>query len=1028
MGRINTLLSLDGEAEFRHQLNLINANLKTLDAELKATSSEFTTESGKMQQNTKMLANLSQQLEFLRAKESILTDAVAKSGQAIENNNTKLNAARQAHDKASRNLEVYKNVMEGMTKAFGADSESVQLLKKQVAELESEEKKAAAEVQKSEKAVDRASLAHQKYKQQLADTRTQINQTEQAERNCAVTLKDVSNQSAIAEKATQALKIGMSALKLGFEATTTTVSALGKALTQAASVEMKAFEASVKAVTEEVRIASEGFVKYLEALAEVTKQVGMFAYNSGASFEASMSKVQAYSQASSEDMEKLAQAAKDAGATTSKTASQAADALGYLALNGYKTDQMLTSLLPVVHASEAGNMDLARTADLTSTSLKAFGRSIDETEEFLNILVATQNNSATGLEDLLGAYTNAGAMFKTLNVGMEESASLLGILANRGFKGTEVGNNLNSILVNLIGANQNAADAMDVLGVSAWDSQGNFRGLTTVLKELGTALDAGTDEDRALIESKIGGKRQFKTLEALIAGVSDEYDHLYEVTSKAYEQDVLTSTSEIMLDNLKGSITLFKSAMESLGIAMFDTFGKQLNDNVKKATEWVTMLKKGIENGNIEGAITRVFNRADKVVQFNIAYISRKMPRYLSIINRVVITGAEKTLKQADKAIELWIPKLFQGFTELTTGIVKLLPEAAKVLTKGAKTYYSGLIKALQETAKELLKVLPEITETISDFLGDNLAELYLAGLDILIELARGVSDNLPTLVSAAVEIVHKLCEGINERIDEIIEIGGDILEELINGIILVLPDLLYTGFKILQSLADYIDDNIDELLRAGEIIISEIGTAVAENLPDLLETALGIVMQIADYLCEDDNLTELVRGAIEILAQLAKFLAEHIDEVVDKIPDLVDAISQAFIDNADVLVDAGVALGEALLKGFWAALKGLEKTETHLKANLLGGFMNGVEDTVVGAIAKTQGVDPDALNSTIDALQATLRRSSAEYDAERPASSSKTDVTLTGDIYINDAERDIPDLIEMTAAALDAAEKGKGR
>ena len=99
-----------------------------------------------------------------------------------------------------------------------------------------------------------------------------------------------------------------------------------------------------------------------------------------------MSRVQAYSNASAEDMQRLSAAAKDMGATTSKTAAEAADALGYLALNGYDTEQMLATLKPIVKASEAGGMDLATAANLTANALTAYGKNAEDAEEFLNIL------------------------------------------------------------------------------------------------------------------------------------------------------------------------------------------------------------------------------------------------------------------------------------------------------------------------------------------------------------------------------------------------------------------------------------------------------------------------------------------------------------------------------------------------------------------------------------------------------------------------------------------------------------------
>ncbi len=248
---------------------------------------------------------------------------------------------------------------------------------------------------------------------------------------------------------------------------------------------------------------------------------GGYVVDVGQKFEASMSKVQALSGATGEDFEKLSAAAKEMGASTSKTASQAADALGYMALAGWKTEQMLSGLEPILRASEAGGMDLARCSDLVTDSMSAMGIAVQDLGKYLDVVAKAQSSSNTSMEQLLEAYVNVGGTLRNLNVDIEESATLLGTLANRGKKGAEAGTNFNSIIVNLIGANKSAKTAMDELGVSAWDSNGKFIGLTETLKLLLDTLNdpSITDAQRNNFIAKIGGKTQMDTLQALLSGI-----------------------------------------------------------------------------------------------------------------------------------------------------------------------------------------------------------------------------------------------------------------------------------------------------------------------------------------------------------------------------------------------------------------------------------------------------------------------------------------------------------------------------
>lgn len=194
-------------------------------------------------------------------------------------------------------------------------------------------------------------------------------------------------------------------------------------------------------------------------------------------------------------MKDFSKAAQEMGRTTSKTASESAQALKYMSLASWTAEESLLGLPSIIKASEAGGMDLATTSDLVTDSLAAYGKGAEDAERYLDILASAQSNSNSSLQQMLEAYVEVGGTFKNLKVPMEESASILGIMANRGIKGSEAGNKLSSTLVNLVGANKNAASAMDALGVSAWDDEGNFIGLTNTITLLGDKLSQLTDEE-----------------------------------------------------------------------------------------------------------------------------------------------------------------------------------------------------------------------------------------------------------------------------------------------------------------------------------------------------------------------------------------------------------------------------------------------------------------------------------------------------------------------------------------------------
>lgn len=338
-----------------------------------------------------------------------------------------------------------------------------------------------------------------------------------------------------------------------------------------------------------------------------------YVVNVGQKFEASMSKVQALSGATGEDFDKLSAAAKEMGASTSKTASQAADALGYMALAGWKTEQMLGGLEPILRASEAGGMDLARCSDLVTDSMSAMGIAIDDLGHYLDVVAKAQSSSNTSMEQLLEAYVNVGGSLRNLNVDIEESATLLGTLANRGKKGAEAGTALSSIIVNLIGANKSAKTAMDELGISAWDSNGNFIGLKETLELLGDTLkNLDNDELENNFVAKIGGKTQLDTLQALLSGVNEEYDDLFEVLNDC--AGASEDAAKTMQQNLTGSMTMFGSALEGVGIEIYESFKEPLTKAVDEGTDMLSGLVSRISDGDLSGTVEKIAQSFGKLV------------------------------------------------------------------------------------------------------------------------------------------------------------------------------------------------------------------------------------------------------------------------------------------------------------------------------------------------------------------------------------------------------------------------------
>ena len=320
--------------------------------------------------------------------------------------------------------------------------------------------------------------------------------------------------------------------------------------------------------------------------------IGTASVSVGKEFETAMSSWRATADANEEEYNKAREAALEMGRTTSKTAKDSANALEYMALAGWSVDDSIKGLPGVLRLSEATEMDLARASDLVTDSMSALGVEIDDLDGYLNIVAKANNKSNQTAEQLMEAYLGVGGTMKNLHVPLAESATAMGVLANRGIKASEGGNAMNAVMINLTTGAGQAGKKMKELGISAFDSNGKFKGLKETLMTVDRAVSGLTEEERNSALSMIGGKQHVDALNALLSGlnttVSDgksEWDSLNE--SLEHADGALEKMAQTKMDNLDGDLAIMESALQDAGIQIYDGLTDPLREGVQFATNLV---------------------------------------------------------------------------------------------------------------------------------------------------------------------------------------------------------------------------------------------------------------------------------------------------------------------------------------------------------------------------------------------------------------------------------------------------------
>lgn len=349
--------------------------------------------------------------------------------------------------------------------------------------------------------------------------------------------------------------------------------------------------------------------------------IGKAAIGVGQDFEAGMSQVAATMGISSDavrrnegDFKLLSDAAKEAGSTTQFSATQSAEALNYLALAGNDAQTSVSLLPTVLNAAAAGGLELGYASDLITDSMSALGLETKDTTTFVDQLTMTSQKSNTSMGQLGEAILTVGGTAKKLKGGTVELTTALGILADEGTKGSEAGTALRNIILSLAAPTNTAAKELEKLGVSAYDTNGNFRSLDDIFIDLHKSTDNLSESAKNQAFTKIFNKTDLKAVETMLASCGGRFDEL----SGAIEDSAgaAEETAKTMNMNLKGALTTLGSALEGVGITIYETFKEPLTNAVNSAATAIQDLIKAFNEGKLDKTIAAIGSALAGVITY----------------------------------------------------------------------------------------------------------------------------------------------------------------------------------------------------------------------------------------------------------------------------------------------------------------------------------------------------------------------------------------------------------------------------
>ncbi len=470
--------------------------------------------------------------------------------------------------------------------------------------------------------------------------------------------------------------------------------------------------------------------------------VGAYSANVGKDFESAMSSVAATADASAAEYTKLENAAREMGRTTSKTAAESANALEYMSLAGWDVDTSISALPSVLRLSEASGMDLARTSDLVTDSMAALGVTVDQLPNYLDIAAKAQNKSNQSAEQLMEAYLNVGGTMKDLGVPIEESAAALGVMANRGRKGGEAGQALSAIMANLTTGTGQAGKMMQKLGISAFDSEGNFIGLQNTLKTVNEATKNLSDEERNAALAALGGKQHVKDLNKLLDGLNatnkegvSEWDALTGQLNDC--NGALEKMAGTKIDNLEGDMAILESATQDFGISVYKNMQEPLRGLAQYGTKQMGVLSEALESGGFSGLASALGDvAADGLVQ-----IADHAPEFIEMASTLVdslISGIENNEDAIGDSLGKLAVSGAGAFVRLMPRVIVVGGKMTAAIAQGIIDHLPQLGAAAKEAVAYLMDEAKAAFAGYVDFLGDDSVKPFEKILALIPAVAAG--------------------------------------------------------------------------------------------------------------------------------------------------------------------------------------------------------------------------------------------------------------------------------------------------
>lgn len=706
--------------------------------------------------------------------------------------------------------------------------------------------------------------------------------------------------------------------------------------------------------------------------------VGTVAVKTASDFDSAMAKVQAISSATGDDFEQLRDKAKEMGAKTKFSASESAEAMKYMAMAGWKTEDMLNGIEGIMNLAAASGENLGSVSDIVTDALTAFGLQAKDSAHFSDVLAAASNNANTNVSMLGESFKYVAPVAGSLRFSVEDTSTALGLMANSGIKASAAGTALRTILTNMVKPTDQMQIAMDTLGFSMTDNEGNMKSLSQIMIDLRSGFDGLSESEQASVAAALAGKEGMSGLLAIVNTSEEDFNKLTDAINSA--DGTAQTMSDTMLNNLGGQLTILKSTLEGIAIS----FGDILMPAIQKITENLQEFANWLNN----------LDEDQKKTIVTIASVVAAIGPALLILGKL-FTSISK-IGGAVKAIPQVISTLGGVFKGLATAVGGISAPVVAVIA--AIGLLVAAFKHLWDTNEEFRRNVTNtwniIKQQFNEFGQGIVDRLNEMGFDF-----ENITDVIKTVWETFCNFLAPIFEGVFSQISEVLGTTFDVLLsmfDVFSGLFTGDWSKAWEGVKqIFVSLWDFLVNTIENIL---DTILGIFGTSLNE-IQEKWDNAWESVGEF--FVNTWENLKKAIKDAIESIGEKIKKFVSNIVEWFKELPkkmldigkNIVTGIWDGISGAANWLWDKVTGFGKDII-GWFSGVFDINSPSKVMKSQgnfLMLGLAEGMNDSL-GVVKSQIGAVADTINSTLDDVFDTARilNVSADLDTNSLSSSVK--------------------------------------